>query len=152
MLLLLKDGLLKAPFSSKEYSDNVWRLDFAKTNISVEVSFNHSGIITWNLLKPVLASELNHVQKAIQTKIGVIICATREFQLAGNFGSAIGTYEKYKHHFVPLNNQLSVPIAIIGLKAPKSFSIEEYKEGNKKLGRIVKKMFMKKKLTLIMKN
>ncbi|MGF9772389.1 BglII/BstYI family type II restriction endonuclease [Priestia aryabhattai] len=126
-------------FQDKHYSDNVWRLDFAKTNISVEVAFNHSGVIAWNLLKPVLASELNHVEKAIQTKIGVIICATRELQLAGNFDSAIGTYEKYIHHLIPLNNQLSVPIAIIGLKAPETFEIQEYKEGNRKLGRVVER-------------
>lgn len=125
-------------FQSSEYSENAWRLDFARSNISIEVAFNHSGVIAWNLLKPVIASELNHVQKAIQTKIGVVICATNELKIAGNFDSAIGTYEKYIHHLIPLNNQLSVPIALIGLKAPETFKIEGYQENNKQLGRVHK--------------
>lgn len=55
-----------------------WRLDFAKEDISIEVVFNHGEAVAWNLLKPVLASELNHVEKAIQTRAGIIICATDE--------------------------------------------------------------------------
>ena len=64
-------------------------------DISIEVAFNHSTVIAWNLIKPALASELNHVQKAIQTKIGVIITATNDMKVAGGFDSAIGTYEKF---------------------------------------------------------
>lgn len=125
-------------FQDKEYSDNVWRLDFAKDNISIEVAFNHAGTIAWNLLKPVLASELNHVEKNIQTTIGVIICATKELQVAGNFDSAIGTFEKYKHHLIPLNNQLTTPILLIGLKSPSNFKIERYyNDVRKQMGRIV---------------
>lgn len=141
---LLKDAFIKKGWISESpiFQDanyavgNTWRLDFAKTNISMEVAFNHSGVIAWNLLKPVLASELNHVKKAIQTKIGVIICATKDLKVAGNFDSAIGDYENYIHHLIPLNNELSVPIVLIGLDAPNSFIIEQYKEGTKNLGRI----------------
>ena len=50
-----------AIFNDPEYTTTKWRLDFAKELISVEVAFNHAGVIAWNLLKPVLASELNHV-------------------------------------------------------------------------------------------
>lgn len=124
-------------FQDRDYSENVWRLDFAKENISLEVGFNHSGTIAWNLLKPVIASELNHVEKAIQTRIGVIICATQRLQRAGNFDNAIGTYEKYVHHLKPLNTQLTVPIVIIGLEAPETFKIVEYlNEDGDKRGRV----------------
>lgn len=124
-------------FKEGEYRENVWRLDFAKENLSIEVAFNHSGTIAWNLLKPVLASELNHVKKAIQTKIGVIICATQQLQRSGNFDNAIGTFEKYVHHLKPLNNQLTVPIVILGLEAPETFRVVEYvNAANKKRGRI----------------
>lgn len=124
-------------FKRPGYTDSVWRLDFAKNNISIEVAFNHSESIAWNLLKPVLASELNHVEKAIQTKLGIIICATNELKVAGNFDSAIGTFEKFIHYLKPLNNQLTTPLLIIGLKAPNSFKLEPYHNGLRKTGRIV---------------
>lgn len=82
---LFKEGLVSKGwmaesgiFQDPDYQGDTWRLDFAKKDISIEVGFNHSSVIAWNLTKPVLASELNHVQKAIQTKIGVIITATEE--------------------------------------------------------------------------
>lgn len=53
------------------------RLEFVCDNaLCVEVAFNHGEAIAWNLLKPVLACELNHVQKAIQGKVGIYVCAT----------------------------------------------------------------------------
>ncbi|WP_410503322.1 hypothetical protein RIF24_16395 (plasmid) [Exiguobacterium acetylicum] len=117
----------ESPIFQEKLSDmregDYWRLDFAKGDISIEVAFNHSGTTAWNLLKPVLASELNHVEKAIQTRIGVIICATKAMKSAGNFDGAIGTYEKYVTHLRPLMNQLSVPLLIIGLEAPESFRV-----------------------------
>lgn len=127
-------------FQDPKYLDkgDYWRLDMAKDNISIEVAFNHSTVISWNLLKPVLASELNHVKKAIQTKLGVIICATQNLKKAGNFDSAVGTYEKFIDHLKPMMNQLSVPLLLIGLEAPKTFYMEERKVGNRKLGKIVR--------------
>ena len=111
-------------FQDSEYQGENWRLDFAKADISIEVAFNHSSVIAWNLIKPVLASELNHVQKAIQTQVGVIITATQELKDAGGFDGAIGTYEKYLDYLPPLRNMLTVPLLIIGLKAPETFRIK----------------------------
>lgn len=84
---LLKSKMLDIPgweaevdiFNAEE--DNIinseWRLDFACDNaFCVEVAFNHGEAIAWNLLKPVLSCELNHVKKAIQGQIGIYICAT----------------------------------------------------------------------------
>jgi len=42
----------------------------------VEVAFNHGEATAWNLIKPVLASELNHVEKVIPTQAGVFITCT----------------------------------------------------------------------------
>jgi hypothetical protein len=128
-------------FQEPQYKDiksDYWRLDFAKSDISIEVAFNHSTVIAWNLLKPVLASELNHVEKAIQTKMGVIITATQELKKNGNFDGAIGTFEKFIDHLRPMMNQLSVPLLLIGLEAPKSFLIEERKENGRKFGKVVR--------------
>lgn len=110
-------------FKDNDYTGDTWRLDFAKSEISIEVAFNHASVISWNLLKPVLASELNHVEKAIQTSAGIIICATEEMKKAGNFDSAVGTFEKYIQHLKPLYNQLTSPLLIIGIEAPKTFRI-----------------------------
>ena len=125
-------------FQDDEYSGNRWRLDFAKDSISVEVAFNHGEAIAWNLIKPVLASELNHVKKEIDTEIGVIICATKELKEKGGFDGAVGEYEKFLTYLDPLRDVLSVPIVIIGLEAPFSFEIEVQKIDGKNQG-IVKK-------------
>jgi hypothetical protein len=115
-------------FREKEYSkkgQSAWRLDFAKNTISVEVGFNHGEAISHNLIKPVLASELNHVEKSIQTKMGVIITATDELKKLGGFDSAVGSYEKFKSYLRPFNDILTTPIVLIGLKTPSSFFIEQ---------------------------
>lgn len=111
-------------FQDEEYEGETWRLDFAKGPISVEVAFNHGGDIAWNLLKPVLASELNHVKKKIQTKIGVIICATSALKKKGGFDSAIGDYEKFLRYLKPLQNVLTTPILFIGLEPPLTFRLD----------------------------
>jgi hypothetical protein len=143
---LLKEGLVakgwvpeSGIFQDENYQGDTWRLDFAKQDISIEVGFNHSSVIAWNLTKPVLASELNHVKKAIQTKIGVIITATEELKQKGGFDSAIGTYEKYLDYLPPLNNILTIPLFIIGLKAPESFKVEQFQYApRKKIGKIIR--------------
>jgi hypothetical protein len=142
---LLKEGLVAKGwvaeskiFQDNSYQGDTWRLDFAKKDISIEVGFNHSSVIAWNLTKPVLASELNHVNKAIQTQIGVVITATEELKQKGGFDGAIGTYEKYLEYLPPLNNILTVPLFIIGLKAPTTFKVVEYQYApRKKIGKIV---------------
>lgn len=125
-------------FQDSMYLGDTWRLDFAKDDISIEVAFNHASVIAWNLTKPALASELNHVEKAIQTKIGVIITATENFKKLGGFDGAIGTYEKFLDYLPPLRNMLTAPLLIIGLKAPETFHIEhEQIAPRKKVGNVI---------------
>lgn len=101
-----------------------WRLDFAKEEISIEVSFNHGEAIAWNLIKPVLAGELNHVSKAIQTSAGVIITATEGMKRAGNFDSATGSYEKFLTYLSPFQNILTIPMMIVGIEPPNTFEVD----------------------------
>jgi hypothetical protein len=139
-----------AIFQDPYYQEGTrWRLDFSKqvskntaiqaagttapiTGIAVEVAFNHGEAIAWNLLKPVLASELNHLEKEtnIGTGIGVVICATQELKDAGGFDGAVGSYEG--------KNQLNTPLLIVGLEAPETFRIEivKNKGTNQKHGEI----------------
>jgi hypothetical protein len=135
-------------FQGREYS-NVWRLDFlkqtqivgaaddadstlvSKSGMAVEVAFNHGEAIAWNLLKPVLASEVNHIEKSdevdIGSGIGIMITASSDLKAAGGFDGAVGEYEKVLRYLKPMHNQLTVPMMVIGLKAPKTFRLETVK-------------------------
>ena len=125
--------------TKRKKEKGLWRLDFAKENgISVEVAFNHRSDCSWNLIKPILASELNHLEKAIQTKAGIIICATDEMKAAGGFDSAVGTFETYLTYLDPMRNILTAPLLIIGLKAPETFKIQLRKlSPNKTVGDVL---------------
>jgi hypothetical protein len=140
-------------FGESKYGDHTWRLDFAKSTeipvgdvegsnklevsgISIEVAFNHQGNIAWNLIKPVIASEINHVQKALQTGVGIVICATEELKQAGGFDGAVGTFDNFVSNLLPLRNLLTVPILIVGLEAPETFRMKLKKSGNQTFGEI----------------
>ena len=125
-------------FADPDYCDNkgTWRLDFAKGDMAIEVAFNHGGNCSWNLIKPVLSSELNHVDKAIQTRAGIIVCATDSMKKAGGFDGAVGSYEKFVEYLKPLNNLLTTPLMIVGLTPPETFRVVQRKdEFNRKIGR-----------------
>ena len=127
--------LIEAPiFQDDEYAYPRWRLDFAKGTLSVEVAFNHGEAIAWNLLKPILASEYNHVKKAIQTRFGVIVCATQAMKDAGGFDSAVGSFEKFVRYLMPLQQVLSVPVMLVGLEAPESFVVDLNAINGRKIG------------------
>lgn len=137
-------------FAASEYGDRTWLLDFAKevwvptesgtaygeaphderSGISIEVAFNHGGNVAWNLIKPVIASEMNHVEKRIQTSVGIVIAATDAMKSMGGFDSAVGSYEKYESHLLPLRTMLTVPLVIIGLEPCRSFRIRHERAGN----------------------
>lgn len=133
--VLIKRELVKRGWNPESYifaddayrgsgnAKGTWRLDFAKGSLSVEVAFNHRSDIAWNLIKPTLASELNHVEKAIQTSGGVIVTATRDMKAAGGFDNAVGTYEDYVQYLKPMRGMLSAPLVVIGLEAPESFEV-----------------------------
>lgn len=106
-----------------------WRLDFACDDaFCVEVAFNHGEAIAWNLLKPVLACELNHVQKAVQGKVGIYVCATELMKSAANIDPASGSFEKVLRYLPPMMNQLTVPMIIIGLCPFSNFKISKHTE------------------------
>lgn len=112
--------------SKEELGNTEWRLDFAcEDGFAVEVAFNHGEAIAWNLIKPVLASELNHVEKACQTKIGIYVCATEAMKKAGNIDSASGSFEKVRRYLQPMMNQLTIPMVIIGIDEPDTFKIDK---------------------------
>ena len=133
---LLKERMLAIPgwqaevdiFNDTEgvIGNTEWRLDFACDNaFCVEVAFNHGEAIAWNLLKPVLSCELNHVQKAVQGQLGIYVCATDKMKIAANIDSASGSYEKVLRYIPPMMNQLTIPMMIIGLEPFDTFKISD---------------------------
>ncbi len=106
-----------------------WRLDFACNDaFCVEVAFNHGEAIAWNLLKPVLSCELNHVEKAVQGQVGIYVCASDNMKVAANIDSASGSFEKVLRYLPPMMNQLTIPMMIIGLEPFDTFKISENAE------------------------
>lgn len=123
-----------------------WKLDFAKKHISVEVAFNNSGSIAHNIMKPVLACQPNHVQKAINTKIGVIITAAEESiattprlkneEIHAGFDSGCGRTNKFLKFLKPYHFVVTEPLIFIGLMPQKSFKIlQERDENGKKISK-----------------
>ena len=122
----------------KKTSKGIWRLDFAKDQLCIEVAFNHRSDISWNLIKPTLASELNHVEKAIQTSGGVLITATQAMKAAGGFDNAVGTFEDYVQYLKPMAGMLPAPLMIVGLEEPETFTISQLPTGvgNNRMGAV----------------
>lgn len=125
-------------FNDSEYREssgnrrNPWTLDFSKNEFAVEVAFNHGHVVAWNLIKLVLAGELNHVEKDVNTSVGVIVCATDELKKNGGFDTAVGSYEKFLQHLKPMNNILTVPIVVIGLCEFDEYEIRDRKAFKKR--------------------
>lgn len=120
-------------FNDSEYREssgnhrNPWTIDFSKNEFAVEVAFNHGQVVAWNLIKLVLAGELNHVEKDIDTSVGIIVCATDKLKKNGGFDNAVGSYEKFLQHLKPMNNILTVPIVVIGLCEFDEYEIRDKK-------------------------
>lgn len=125
-------------FKGDEYENSkTWTLDFSKSlhspsgkpaGIAVEVAFNHGEAIAWNLVKPALAAQRNHVAKQVDigVGIGVYICATKEMKDLGGFDGAVGEYEKVLKYLDPLSLLIQSPFIIVGINGPKTFHIERY--------------------------
>ncbi len=123
-------------FQGQEYDSSKWRLDFSKritnpsadiSGFAVEVAFNHGEAISWNLLKPVLAAEINHVKTEVEigAGIGIYVCATEALKQEGAFDNTVGEYEKVLRYLTPLFSKLSVPMIIVGLEPLEKYRLEK---------------------------
>jgi hypothetical protein len=145
-------------FKGDEYEGSkTWTLDFSKSlhnregkaaGMAVEVAFNHGEAIAWNLIKPALAAQKNHVTKQVDigVGVGVYICATKTMKDLGGFDGAVGEYEKVLKYLDPLSLVIQSPFVILGIREPETFYIERYPKDypNKKLrgrstGKLIKR-------------
>jgi len=79
--------------------DNL-NMDFSKSPIAMEVSFNHGSDIEHNLFKPWLAIADTGITKIIKDfRLGVIITPTKALKVNANMDSAVGSFEKWKLYF-----------------------------------------------------
>lgn len=138
---LIDDGLVAKGwnrqskiFGDSRFEDKRWTLDFSKSKkngqsgegtFSVEIAFNNAGSTAWNLIKPVMACELNHVTKAVQTRVGIVVFATEALKSAGCFDATVGTFEAAEDYLAAMQNIIVSPIVIVGLDAPVSFEVRE---------------------------
>ena len=97
------------------------------------MAFNHNEATAHNIMKPVLASELNHVEKEVQTKMGIIITATKELRKACGFDNSVGTFEKFIEYFTPYNALIPTPIVLIGIENMDTFKIKHNYQGKKRI-------------------
>tara|TARA_B100000579_G_C22817570_1_gene848759 strand:- start:1279 stop:1887 length:609 start_codon:yes stop_codon:yes gene_type:complete len=128
---LIKERLIQRDWNSEtkifrpaDYSNGAWKLDFSKGLICIEAAFNHGGDAAHNIMKTILSSEYNHVEKEYQSEIGVLITATKELKVAGNYDGAIASLDKYKSYLKPYMAYATSPLVFIGLKAPETFYID----------------------------
>ena len=122
-----------------DFSKQIVKADGSKSGMAVEVAFNHRQVIAWNLLKPVLAAEMNHLPKEtdIGEGIGIIICATEDLRESGGFNNAVGTYENFLANLKPLSQVITTPMVIVGLEPLRKFKIDVKKTHGKNLGEVI---------------
>ncbi len=140
-------------FSAQGYtakSESAWTLDFSKsvsrhdgtiTGVAIEVAFNHGEAAAWNLMKPVLAAEVNYLPKQVDIGegVGIVIVASQGLKEKGAFDGAVGTYERYVKHLRAMRTHLTTPLLIASIAPPLNYFVKPAKvEGSRsKRGEIV---------------
>lgn len=92
-----------------------WAMDFTKSNVGVEVSFNHAEAIAWTFVRLNLAGESTDVQPGSRIDVGVAIYPTRRFKTWGRMDSAVGVYERATQWLERMKPVLPIPVLVIGL-------------------------------------
>lgn len=92
-----------------------WAMDFIKSRVGVEVTFNHSEAIPWTLTRLNLAGESAEVVDQSRVEVGVAIYATKAMRNWAKMDSAVGTFERAKSWLDLMKPVLPIPIAMVGL-------------------------------------
>ena len=111
-------GFCQIDLTPREHIDHVGRierLDFIKSKIGVEVSFNHAEAIAWTFVRLNLAGESTLIKTESIVDVGVAIFATKEFKRWGRMDSAVGTFEQAKSWLEMMKPVLPIPILLLGL-------------------------------------
>jgi hypothetical protein len=93
-----------------------WAMDFRKSRIGVEVSFNHAEAIAWTLVRLNIAGESTEVEQEAAIDVGVAIFPTKSFKSWGRMDGSVGVYERARDWLEIMRPVLPIPILLIGLE------------------------------------
>ncbi len=146
---LIKDELIKHGYrkevriydtNAKKHKGTGGKVDFVNESgeYAIEVAFNNVGSLpgTFQKLRQSTHIHKKH-KKNINTKVGIIICASLDLRKYGGFDEAILTYCDSEAFLDVNEHENPYPVVIIGLDRPETFNIEQYpkKKKGKKTGK-----------------
>ncbi len=119
-------------FSSTDKDLAGWKMDFIKSRIGVEVSFNHAEAIPWTFTRLNIAGESDEVVDEHRVDVGIAIFATRALKQWSRMDGAVGTFERATMWLNYMKPILPIPIFVIGLDAEGWPSTEEFRGTQRK--------------------
>jgi hypothetical protein len=109
------DEVMLFDTSAPESDRAKWAMDFRKSRIGVEVSFNHAEAIAWTLVRLNIAGESTEVKESSAIDAGVAIFPTKSFKSWGRMDGAVGVFERARDWLEIMRPVLPIPILLIGL-------------------------------------
>lgn len=117
--LLAPLGWINEPrlFRATEADLRKWKMDFLKSGIGLEVSFNHAEAIAWTFTRLNIAGESERVIDEHRIDVGVAFFATDSLKAWAKMDSAVGTFEVARVWLGIMRPIMPIPILVIGLSA-----------------------------------
>lgn len=94
-----------------------WKMDFRKSGIGVEVSFNHAEAIPWQFTRLNIAGESERVLADQRIDVGIVVCAAPSMKRWARMDSAVGTFHQFQAWLREMRPILPVPMLLIGIEA-----------------------------------
>jgi hypothetical protein len=94
-----------------------WKMDFFKSRIGVEISFNHAEAIPWTFTRLNIAGESAEVVSEHRIDVGIAVFATAGLKAWARMDAAVGTFELACEWLRLMRPIMPVPILVVGLRA-----------------------------------
>lgn len=114
---LRKLGWDPQPHLFKDAALENWKMDFRKSEIGVEISFNHAEAIPWQFTRLNIAGESDRVLANHRIDVGIVVCAAPSLKRWARMDSAVGTFQQFQAWLREMRPILPVPLLLIGLEA-----------------------------------
>lgn len=116
-LLREEDGWTHQPRLFRSQELELWKMDFLRERVGVEVSFNHAEAIPWQFTRLNIAGESERVIPESRIDVGVVITASRSLKAWARMDSAVGTFDRFESWLREMKPILPIPIQLVGLEA-----------------------------------